>query len=125
MKLLAIAIGGAAGSVLRFVLAGAVQRLAGSSTVFPWGTLFVNAFGSFLIGFLFVILIERSTASEAVRLAVTVGLLGGFTTFSTFSLESLRLLQAGDIALAATNVLGQMAVCLVLVWLGWQLARAI
>jgi len=122
-QLLAVAAGGAAGAVLRWLMAGAVQRFSGSA--FPWGTFAVNALGSFLLGFLFVWLIERSTASELVRLALTVGLLGAFTTFSTYSLESIRLLQEGALGMAAANVMGQVVVCLVLTWLGIQLARAI
>ncbi|MCF7821184.1 MAG: fluoride efflux transporter CrcB [Mariprofundaceae bacterium] len=122
-QLTAVAIGGAAGAVMRWLMAGAVQRWTG--TAFPWGTFAVNALGSFLLGFLFVWLIERSTASELIRLALTVGLLGAFTTFSTYSLESIRLLQEGALGMAAANVMGQVVICLVLTWLGIQLARAI
>ncbi len=122
-QITAVAIGGAAGAVLRWLMAGSVQRLAGGA--FPWGTLAVNALGSFLLGFLFVWLIERSTASELVRLALTVGLLGAFTTFSTYSLESIRLLQEGALGMAAANVIGQVVICLILTWLGIQLARFI
>jgi len=122
-QLLAVAAGGAAGAVLRWLMAGAVQRFSGGA--FPWGTFAVNALGSFLLGFLFVWLIERSTVSELVRLTLTVGMLGAFTTFSTYSLESIRLLQEGALDMAAANVFGQVVVCLVLTWLGIQLARAI
>ncbi len=122
-QLLAVAAGGAAGAVFRWLMAGTVQRFSGGA--FPWGTFAVNALGSFLLGFLFVWLIERSTATELVRLALTVGLLGAFTTFSTYSYESIRLLQEGEYGLAAGNVVGQVAVCLVLTWLGIQLAKAI
>ena len=122
-QLTAVAIGGAAGAVMRWLMAGAVQRWAGGA--FPWGTFAVNALGSFLLGFLFVWLIERSTASELVRLALTVGMLGAFTTFSTYSLESIRLLQEGALGMAAANVMGQVVVCLLLTWLGIQLARTI
>ncbi len=122
-QITAVAIGGAAGAVMRWLMAGAVQRWTG--TAFPWGTFAVNALGSFLLGFLFVWLIERSTASELVRLALTVGMLGAFTTFSTYSLESIRLLQEGALGMAAANIMGQVMVCLVLTWLGIQLARAI
>jgi len=121
--LLAVAAGGAVGASLRWLLAGAVQRAAGGA--FPWGTFAVNALGSFALGFLFVYLIERSTTGELLRLAVTVGLLGAFTTFSTYSLESIRLMLSGAFGLAAANVLGQVFVCLVLTWLGVQLARMI
>ncbi|MDX8395658.1 MAG: fluoride efflux transporter CrcB [Mariprofundaceae bacterium] len=123
-QLLAVAVGGAFGAVIRWLMAGAVQRMAGGSA-FPWGTLAVNALGSFLLGFLFVWLIERSTANELLRLALTVGFLGAFTTFSTFSLESIRLLQEGALGMAAGNILAQVFVCLTLTWLGVQLARAL
>lgn len=122
-QVLAIAAGGAVGALLRWFLAGSVQRMAGG--VFPWGTFAVNALGSFLIGFLFVYFVERSAASELWRLGVTVGMLGALTTFSTYSLESMRLLQSGAFAMALGNVLGQVVVCLTLTWLGIQLARTI
>jgi len=122
-QLVAVAIGGAAGAVMRWLMASGIQRMAGGP--FPWGTFAVNAIGSFLLGFLFVWLIERSTVSELVRLALTVGFLGAFTTFSTYSLESIRLLQEGALALALGNVIGQVVVCLTLTWLGIQLARTL
>lgn len=122
-QLLAVAAGGAIGASLRWLLAGAVQRATGGS--FPWGTFAVNAAGSFLLGFLFVYLLERSTAGELTRLLITVGLLGAFTTFSTYSLESVRLMQEGAFGMAVGNVLGQVVICLALTWLGVQAARLI
>jgi len=122
-QLLAVAAGGAIGASLRWLLAGAIQRATGSA--FPWGTFAVNALGSFLLGFLFVYLIERSTVGELLRLMLTVGLLGAFTTFSTYSLESIRLLEQGAYGFAAANVLGQVVVCLLLTWIGVQAARLI
>jgi len=122
-QLAAVAIGGAAGAVMRWLVASGVQKVAGGA--FPWGTFAVNALGSFLLGFLFVWLIERSTASELARLAITVGFLGAFTTFSTYSLESIRLLQEGAFSLAFGNIIGQVMICLLLTWLGVQLARVL
>lgn len=122
-ELLAIAAGGAVGALLRWFVAGSIQRLVGGA--FPWGTFAVNAIGSFLIGFLFVVMVERSSAGELWRLGVTVGLLGALTTFSTFSLESLRLLQTGAVTLALGNILGQVVICLTLTWFGIQLARTL
>ncbi|RMF66297.1 MAG: fluoride efflux transporter CrcB [Alphaproteobacteria bacterium] len=122
-QILAVAAGGAIGAVLRWLMASGVQRLAGGA--FPWGTFAVNALGSLLLGFLFVWLIERSTAGELARLAITVGFLGAFTTFSTYSLESVRLLQEGAFGMALGNVLGQVLLCLTLTWFGIQLARAL
>lgn len=122
-QLLAVAAGGAIGASLRWWLAGAIQRASGSS--FPWGTFAVNAIGSFLLGFLFVYLIERSTFGEIPRLLITVGLLGAFTTFSTYSLESIRLLEEGALDIAAGNIIGQVLLCLSLTWFGIQAARLI
>jgi len=122
-QLAAVAIGGAAGAVMRWLIASSVQRLAGTS--FPWGTLMVNALGSFLLGFLFVWLLERSSSGELLRMAITVGFLGAFTTFSTYSLESIRLLQSGSFGLASANIIGQIVLCLPLTWLGVQLARTL
>jgi len=120
-QMLAIAAGGAMGAVLRWWGGGAIQRLAGGS--FPWGTLAVNVLGSFLLGFLFVWLLERSTVGELTRLAITVGFLGAFTTFSTFSVETVRLMNEGALTLAMGNVLSQIVLCVCLAWLGMHLAR--
>jgi CrcB protein len=122
-QLLAVAVGGAAGAMMRWLAASGVQRLSGGA--FPWGTFAVNALGSFLLGFLFIWLIERSTVGELARLAITVGFFGAFTTFSTYSLESIRLIQEGAFSLALGNIIGQVVVCLGLSWLGVQLARAL
>jgi len=120
-QVMAIAAGGALGAVMRWYVAGFIQRLSGSA--FPWGTLAVNVVGSFLLGFLFVWMLERVTVGELARLAVTVGFLGAFTTFSTFSLETARMLQEGAFSMALGNVLAQVLVCVTLAWLGMQLAR--
>ncbi len=121
-QLLAVATGGACGAMCRWLMASAIQRLAGSG--FPWGTFAVNAIGSLLLGFLFIWLIERSTAGELLRMAITVGFLGAFTTFSTFSVESIRLLEEGAFGMALGYILGQLLLCLTLAWLGAQLARS-
>lgn len=122
-QIMAVAAGGAIGAVSRWLLASSIQRFAGGS--FPWGTFAVNAIGSFALGFLFIWLIERSTAGELTRLAITVGFLGAFTTFSTFSLESIRLLEEGSLTLAFANIIGQVILCLTLAWMGAQLARVL
>ncbi len=122
-QLLAVAAGGAMGAVLRWLMASSIQKMVGGA--FPWGTFAVNALGSLMLGFLFVWLIERSTAGELLRLAITIGFLGAFTTFSTYSLESIRLLQEGAFGMALGNILGQVVVCLTLTWLGVQLARSL
>jgi len=121
--LVGVAIGGAIGSVLRYLIQ--THSLKWFGTSFPYGTLLVNVVGSLLIGFLSFILLERVTVSEELRFAILVGVLGGFTTFSTFSLETLNLIQQGNIVSAAGNVLISVGLCLFACFLGLSLARAI
>lgn len=120
--LLLIALGGALGSVARFLLAGWVHssfpRLA-----FPLGTLAVNAAGCFVIGALAALLEVRQLLSPEARLFLMVGILGGFTTFSTFALETLALAHDAQYARALTNVGAQICLCLVSVWLGYIVVR--
>ena len=101
-KLLLIALGGGIGSVLRFLVASSVSRLF--SNVFFWGTLSVNLIGSLLIGFAWA-LFENHLEHENFRFFLMIGLLGGFTTFSAFSLESINLLRNGEIKTAISYIL--------------------
>ena len=121
--LVGVAIGGAIGSVLRYLIQ--THSLQWFGTSFPYGTLLVNVAGSLLIGFLSFILLERITVSEEVRFAILVGVLGGFTTFSTFSFETLNLIQQGNFISAMGNVLVSVSLCLFACFLGLSLARAI
>ena len=107
-NVLLVAAGGAIGSVLRWALSGAVQRWSGSP--FPWGTFAVNAIGSFAIGLLAALALERALVSPPVRLFLIVGVLGGFTTFSAFSWESVALLRDGQWGAAAAYAFGSLAV---------------
>jgi CrcB protein len=115
----AVAAGGALGSVLRFWLANLVQQRAG--TAFPLGTIAVNVAGSFLIGFLFCATLDgaKFAASANWRNFLMVGLLGGFTTFSAFSLQTLELLKAGSPGAALMNVLASVLLCLGACAVGW------
>ena len=112
---------GAIGAVLRFFVSNGIYRLVGRD--FPYGTLIVNVIGSFLIGYFFVLFLERLVASEAIRLAVVVGLLGSFTTFSAFSFETLNLLNAGAYLKASMNIVLSVGLCISMTWLGVWLAR--
>jgi CrcB protein len=120
-QLLAIGAGGAVGSILRYVIGMSVQRLAG--TGFPLGTVIVNILGSFAIGLLYVWLIERMGAPHTLRLFLIVGVLGGFTTFSSFSLETVTLLMESRYGYALLNVAASVLLCLAGTRLGVTLAR--
>ena len=120
-QLLAVAIGGALGALARFGVSTAVAAAFG--TRFPLGTLVVNVAGSFAMGWLFALFAGRMDISPELRLLVTTGLLGAFTTFSTFSVETLVLLQADRWVAGAANVLLSVALCLGAAWLGTLLVR--
>lgn len=116
-----IAFGGAFGAVLRYGASSSVYALLGRG--FPYGTLFVNVTGSLLIGMLSILMLERMSIGPEWRAAVLVGVLGSFTTFSTFSLETLNLLEQGEIITAVLNILVSVLVCLIAVWLGVIIGR--
>lgn len=128
-KLLIIAAGGAAGAVLRYLVAGAGQQLAsmagGGWATFPAGTFLVNVLGCLAIGFLAALFASPVLVREEFRLLLLVGLLGGFTTFSSFSLETLNLLREGAGWAAATNVLLSNAAGFLAVWAGYRLGERI
>lgn len=119
-KLLFIAMGGACGALLRYLISGLGYRLFGEA--FPWGTLAVNLLGCLFIGFLWA-LGERMPLRPEVSLLVFTGTLGAFTTFSTYGLESLNLLRDGEVGPALLNILLSNLGGLLLVYLGFLAAR--
>jgi CrcB protein len=119
--LLFIAGGGAIGAVLRYGASLTVYSLLGRG--FPYGTLFVNVTGSLLMGLLSIVMLERFNVGPEWRAAILVGLLGSFTTFSTFSIETLNLLEQGDAMRAMANITISVIVCLLAVWMGIGLGR--
>jgi CrcB protein len=119
-QLLLIAVGGAAGAVARWLLAGQAQRLVEGP--FPLGTLVVNVVGCILIGYLATALAGPVLVREEVRLGLLVGLLGGFTTFSSFGYETIALLRDGQAGAAALNVALQNGLGLAAAWAGVRAA---
>jgi CrcB protein len=120
-----VALGGAIGSVARFLIAVWVAEAL--EETFPWGTLTVNVVGSFIIGFVAILTGPdgRLLVPADARIFVMVGLCGGFTTFSSFSLQTLLLLRDGDFMRAGLNVTVSVAACLAAVWLGAVVAAMI
>jgi CrcB protein len=121
LSLLVIALGGAFGSVSRFLVAREMGRRLGD--FLPFGTLVVNVLGSLALGWLATVLLDRPEINSVLRLGIVVGFLGAFTTFSTFSLESVQLLLSGAVWRALLNVTANTLVCLGMCYLGIQLAR--
>jgi fluoride exporter len=118
----AVGVAGFFGSVARYGIDGFVSQRTGEA--FPWGTFVVNVSGSFLLGLLFALLIEgRVIVAPWLRSAVTVGLVGAYTTFSTLTLETFRLIEDGALVGAGVNALGSLAVGLVAMYIGIVLGR--
>lgn len=121
MPLILIGIGGFAGAITRYLVDGAVStRVAGA---FPWGTFVVNLSGSFLLGLLFALTAERAVLPAEIRGPVLIGFVGAYTTFSTYMLETWRLVEDGAPLLALGNLLGSTVLGLVAVFAGLALGR--
>ncbi|HIO91223.1 MAG TPA: fluoride efflux transporter CrcB [Leucothrix mucor] len=120
-QIFAIMIGGAIGAAMRFIVSNGIYKLLGRE--FPYGTLAVNVIGSFLMGLLTVVLLERGDFDPLIKLAILVGFLGSFTTFSTFSMDTLTLINEGALSRAFLNMISSVIVCVTAVWLGMILAK--
>ncbi len=120
-QVLAIGIGGAIGSVLRYWLSAWVHSLAGRG--FPYGTLVVNVLGCLAMGFLFVLLVERLGDNPVLRAGLLIGVLGGFTTFSSFSIETFSLIEQGAWIGAGVNAVTSVVACVGATWIGVIVAR--
>jgi fluoride exporter len=118
-----VGVGGFCGAVSRYWLDGVVSRATGGS--FPWGTWVVNVSGCFVVGLLMTLLTERLMPHPTLRIALTVGFVGAYTTFSTFAYESVRLGQTGALGIAVVNVVTSLAAGFVATWTGIMLGRAL
>jgi CrcB protein len=122
-RILLIGLAGAVGTIARYWVAEWTARRFGEE--FPAGTLVVNLLGCFLAGLLAYLLLERFVVSPTIRTMLLVGLLGGFTTFSAFGLQSFNLLREGEIGFAILNIVVSNAAGLFMVWLGYSLAKIV
>ena len=120
-QVLAIAAGGAVGSVLRFWMSTWVHSFAERS--FPYGTLTVNVLGCLAMGFLFVLFVDRLSDNAVLRAGILIGVLGGFTTFSSFSIETFNLIEQGAWLKAVANMTGSLLLCVGATWVGVILGR--
>ncbi len=123
MKLVAVAAGGALGASLRYLIAALTHEFLGHD--FPYGTLMVNILGSAVIGYLVVLIPETEGGVPIVRLLLITGLLGGFTTYSAFSVETLEMMQDGHLSKAGLNIATTLLSCLLAVWAGYLVARVV
>ena len=123
MPLLLIGLGGFAGAIARYVVDGAVADRTGGA--FPWGTLAVNLSGSFALGLLFALTAERAILPAEIRGPVLIGFIGAYTTFSTYMLESWRLVETGEIGAALANLIGSVVLGIVAVAAGLAIGRQI
>jgi len=119
-KVLSVGLGGFLGAVGRYWLSGLVQRY---SDRFPLGTLSVNLLGSFVLGLLATLFLEKVMINQEVRLFLLIGLLGAFTTYSTFSLETLNLMRSGEWWFAFANISANILGTLIAVWAGVSIAK--
>ena len=120
-KTILIAFAGLAGTLLRYWVAGYVTRQY--EETFPWGTMFVNLIGCLLAGAVFYITEERFLFNPTMRTVILIGLLGGFTTFSSYGLQTFMLLRDGEYGMAALNIVTSNVLGLFMVWAGYSLGK--
>jgi CrcB protein len=119
-KIISVGFGGFLGAIGRYWLSGVIQKYSDRC---PFGTLSVNLLGSFLVGLLATLFLEKMIVNQEIRLFILVGILGAFTTYSTFSLETLNLMRGGEWVFAGTNIFVSVIGTLIAVWAGVSLAK--
>jgi len=124
VDLILVGVGGFAGAIARYVLDGVVSD-ATAASAFPWGTLVINVSGSLLLGLLAALVIDRAALPAGLRGPVLIGFIGAYTTFSTWMLESWRLVEAGSYGLAAANLVGSVGLGSGAVFTGLVIGRAV
>lgn len=124
MDLVWVGVGGFAGAIARYLVDGVVSDRTQASA-FPWGTLVVNLSGAFLLGVLTTLIVDRAALPAELRGPVLIGFIGAYTTFSTFMLESWRLVEAGSYGLAVANLAGSVGLGLAAVFAGLVIGKAI
>ena len=122
-KTILVGVAGLVGTLLRYWLSGLVARQYGET--FPWGTLVVNLVGCFLAGAVFYVTEERFLISPTLRTVILIGLLGGFTTFSSYGLQTFTLLRDGEVGWAAINIAASNVFGLLMVWTGYVVSKAL
>ena len=123
MNLAAVAAGGALGASGRYMIASLTHSYLGKD--FPYGTLMVNVLGSLLVGYMVVVFTGAEKTHPYLWLLLVTGVLGGFTTYSAFSMETLQLIQDGQLSKAGLNIFFTVVICFVAVWGGYLLGRGI
>jgi len=123
VTLVLVGVGGFLGAVSRYLVDGWVSNLSGAT--FPFGTLLINVSGSFVLGVLFALSVERAVIPPAIRAPVLIGFIGAYTTFSTLTLETWRLVEDGSLAAAFGNLAGSLLLGMVAVVAGLALGRAL
>ena len=123
LKTIIIAVAGSVGTLLRYWLSGFVARKYGET--FPWGTMTVNLIGCFVTGLVFFLAEERFLLSPTARTVILIGLLGGFTTFSSYGLQTFTLLRDGEFGLGLLNIVMSNVLGLFMVWIGFLLGKVL
>tara|TARA_B100001540_G_scaffold289628_1_gene285736 strand:- start:917 stop:1294 length:378 start_codon:yes stop_codon:yes gene_type:complete len=120
---IAIFVGGGCGALSRYLIIDQINKL--SSNSFPYGTILVNVLGAFLIGIIYYLLISKIIINEQLKLFITIGFLGGFTTFSSFNLDFFKLIESGSIFLAILYALASFLITIVAFYIGYSLTKVL